>query len=250
MPRVSVVVPVYNEGGRITAFLDRLFEAVTLPCEVLAVYDRRTDTTVAPLEAYQEREPRLRPVLNTYGPGPAAALRCGIDNAESDVVVVTMADGSDDPLQIDQLALLVEGGVAVAVASRYMRGGHQVGGPWLKGTMSSLAGRSLHFLGRVGTHDATNSFKAYSRDFVRGVGIESDAGFTLGIEMVAKAKRRGLPVAEIPTVWRDRTEGTSHFSISKWLGGYLRWYIRALSPVRGRARQRRAPPQGGPSPRR
>jgi glycosyltransferase involved in cell wall biosynthesis len=160
MPRVSIVVPVYNEGGRITAFLERLFEAVTLPCEVLAVYDRPSDTTVAPLEAYREREPRLRPVLNTYGPGPAAALRFGVDNAESGVVVVTMADGSDDPLQIDQLALLVEGGAAVAAASRYMRGGRQLGGPWLKGTMSSLAGRSLHLLGRVGTHDATNSFKA------------------------------------------------------------------------------------------
>jgi glycosyltransferase involved in cell wall biosynthesis len=230
MTRVSIVVPVYNEGGRITAFLDRLFDAVTLPCEVLAVYDRATDTTVAPLEAYRETEPRLRPVLNTYGPGPAAALRFGVDNAESGVVVVTMADGSDDPLQIDQLALLVEGGAAVAAASRYMRGGRQLGGPWLKGAMSSLAGRSLHLLGRVGTHDATNSFKAYSREFVSAAGIESDAGFTLGIEMIAKAKHRGLRVAEIPTVWRDRTVGTSNFRISSWLGRYLRWYVRALRP--------------------
>ena len=233
MPRVSIVVPVHNEGGRIAAFLDRIFEAVTLPCEVLAVYDRATDTTVAPLESYREREPRLRPMINTYGPGPAAALHFGIDNAKSSVVVVTMADGSDDPLQIDQLALLVEGGAAVAAASRYMAGGRQLGGPWLKGAMSSLAGRSLQLLGRVGTHDATNSFKAYSRDFVLQVGIESDAGFTLGIEMVAKAKGRGLRVVEIPTVWRDRTEGTSNFRISSWLGRYLRWYVRALRP-RGR----------------
>jgi hypothetical protein len=187
-------------------------------------------------------------VLNTHGPGPAAALRCGIENAESGVVVVTMADGSDDPLQIDQLALLVEGGFAVAAASRYMRGGRQVGGPRIKGTMSSLAGRSLHLLGRVGTHDATNSFKAYSRDFVRAVGIESDAGFTLGIEMVAKAKRRGLPVTEIPTLWRDRTEGTSHFSISKWLGRYLHWYLLALRPAGRRRRARPDLPTGRSGP--
>jgi hypothetical protein len=96
--------------------------------------------------------------------------------------------------------------------------------------MSSLAGRSLHLLGRVGTHDATNSFKAYSREFVSAAGIESDAGFTLGIEMIAKAKHRGLRVAEIPTVWRDRTVGTSNFRISSWLGRYLRWYVRALRP--------------------
>jgi glycosyltransferase involved in cell wall biosynthesis len=249
MPRVSIVVPVYNEGGRIAAFLDRLFEAVTLPCEVLAVYDRPTDTTVAPLESYRESEPRLRPVLNTYGPGPAAALHFGIDSAESGVVVVTMADGSDDPLQIDQLALLVEGGAAVAAASRYMPGGRQLGGPWLKGAMSSLAGRSLQLLGRVGTQDATNSFKAYSRDFVLQVGIESDAGFTLGIEMVAKAKGRGLRVAEIPTVWRDRTEGTSHFRISRWLGRYLHWYLLALRPTRRRSREPHDLPYGGGAPR-
>ena len=43
--------------------------------------------------------------------------------------------------------------------------------------LSKLAGRSLHVLCRVGTNDATNSFKAYSAPFVRAVGIESDAGF-------------------------------------------------------------------------
>jgi glycosyltransferase involved in cell wall biosynthesis len=230
MPRVSVVVPVFNEGTRITAFLDRLFPAVTLPCEVLAVYDRPTDSTVEPLTAYAMGEPRLRPLLNTYGPGPAAALHFGIDHAQSDVVVVTMADGSDDPNQIDQLARLVEGGAVIAAASRYMRGGRQMGGPWLKGRMSSLAGRSLHLLGRVGTHDATNSFKAYSREFVATVGIESDAGFTLGIEMIAKAKLRGVRVAEIPTVWRDRTGGKSNFRVSSWLRRYLTWYLRALRP--------------------
>jgi len=48
---------------------------------------------------------------------------------------------------------------------------------------------ALHLVARVGTHDATNSFKAYSRDFIQQVGIESDAGFEMGIEMVAKARR-------------------------------------------------------------
>jgi glycosyltransferase involved in cell wall biosynthesis len=241
MARVSIIVPVFNEGSEITAFLDRVFEAVTLPCELLAVYDMPDDTTVPPLTAYAEHEPRLRPVHNTYGRGPAAALRFGVDHAESPVVVVTMADGSDDPHQIDQLTRLVERGVVVAAASRYMRGGQQVGGPWAKGMMSRLAGHSLHLLGRVGTHDATNSFKAYLREFVREVGIESDAGFTLGIEMVAKAKRLGLPVAEIPTIWLDRASGTSNFKVTRWMERYLRWYVRALRPSGKRRRPRPRP---------
>jgi len=229
-PRVSIIVPAYNEGDALKPFLDRIFEAVTLPAEVLVVYDTPDDTTAEPAVRYAEREPRLRPMLNSYGRGPANAIRFGVDNAQADVVVVTMADGSDDPMQIDQLARLVERGVAVAAASRYMRGGQQVGGPWLKGRVSRLAGVSLNLLGRVGTHDATNSFKAYSRPFLQRAHIESDAGFEMGIEMVAKARRMGLPVAEVPTIWLDRTQGASNFKVKAWIPRYLHWYVHALGP--------------------
>lgn len=231
-PRVSIVVPVHNEGDAVIPFLDRLFEAVTLPAEVLPVYDLADDTTLPVLQRYAEREQRLRPLHNTYGRGPANAIRFGVDNASADVVVVTMADGSDDPMQIDPLTRLVERGVVVACASRYMRGGQQVGGPWLKGRISRTAGVSLRLIGRVGTHDATNSFKAYSRAFLRQVGIESDAGFEMGIEMVAKARRRRLPVAELPTIWLDRTGGASNFKVRAWMPRYLRWYMYALGRSR------------------
>ncbi|MGA7987644.1 MAG: glycosyltransferase family 2 protein [Candidatus Dormiibacterota bacterium] len=227
-PRVSVVIPAYNEGDAVVPFLDRVFEAITLPAEVLVVYDSLDDTTVPFLRAYAELEQRLRPLHNTLGRGPAQAIRYGIDHAAADVVVVTMADGSDDPMQIDQLTRLVERGVVVACASRYMRGGQQVGGPWLKSRISRLAGLSLNMVGRVGTHDATNSFKAYSRTFVQRVGIDSDAGFELGIEMVAKARRLGLPVAELPTIWLDRANGISHFEVKAWIPRYLHWYLYAL----------------------
>jgi hypothetical protein len=105
-----------------------------------------------------------------------------------------------------------------------MPGGQQVGGPWLKGALSRLAGRSLHLFTRCGTRDATNSFKAYSTDFVREVGIDSRAGFEIGLELTAKARRLRRPVAEIPTIWLDRAFGVSSFRMSKWLPAYLRWY--------------------------
>jgi len=229
-PRVSVVTPVYNEGDTINDFLDRIFEAVTLPCEVLVVYDTEDDTTRPYLEKYAEREPRLRPMLNTYGRGPAYAIRYGIDSARAPVTVVTMADGCDDPQQIDQLTRLVERGVVVAAASRYARGGQQVGGPLLKGMLSRAAGVSLHYIARVGTRDATNSFKAYKTDFVRTVGVDSDAGFEVGIELVAKARRCRLPVAELPTIWLDRAFGTSNFKMMAWIPRYLHWYRFAFGP--------------------
>jgi dolichol-phosphate mannosyltransferase len=228
--RVSVIVTAYNEGESIDACLDRILEAVTLPCEVLVVFDTADDTTAPYAEKYARTDPRVVPSLNEYGRGPAWAIRWGIDHARADVVVVTMADGCDDPQQIDQLARLVERGVVVAAASRYARGGQQVGGPVLKRTMSRMAGLSLHWFARVGTRDATNSFKAYDAAFVRSVGIESDAGFEVGLELVAKARRLRLPVAEVPTIWLDRSFGVSNFKLAKWLPKYLRWYRFAYGP--------------------
>ena len=222
--RVSVVIPAYNEGEHIVPVLERLFEAVMLPCEVLVVVDTPDDTTRPVVHRLAEAQPRLRCLINDYGRGPANAIRYGIDHAATPVTVVTMADGCDDVRQVDDLVRLIERGVAVAAASRYMAGGQQVGGPLLKGMMSAAAGRSLRLLARVGTRDATNSFKAYSTAFVRAVGIESRDGFEIGIELTAKAKRLRLPIAEIPTIWLDRHDGLSNFRVAAWLPKYLRWY--------------------------
>jgi dolichol-phosphate mannosyltransferase len=229
-PRVSVVIPAYDEGEAIVACVHRMLSGVTLPCELLVVYDDPSDTTLTYVEKCAEQDPRVVPTLNTYGPGPARAIRFGIDHARAPVAVVTMADGSDDAEQIDDLCKLVERGVVIAAASRYMSGGRQIGGPALKSALSRLAGLSLFWLARVGTRDATNSFKAYSTEFVRDVGIESDAGFEIGIELVAKARRLRRPVAEVPTIWLERAQGTSNFKIAKWIPRYLRWYRFAFGP--------------------
>lgn len=227
-PRVCVVIPVYNEGEAIVRCLDRILREIMLPSEVLIVHDTPEDTTVPYAEKVAQNDPRVRTVLNTYGRGPANAIRFGIDAARAPVVVVTMADGCDDPRQIDELARLVDRGVAVAAASRYMPGGQQVGGPRLKRMLSRWAGRTLHWFARVGTRDATNSFKAYDTEFVRRVGIESRTGFEIGLELTAKATRLRLPVAEIPTIWLDRRLGESHFDLGRFMPSYLRWYFFAF----------------------
>src|SRR5579859_3942192 len=223
-PRVSVVVTAHDEGESIVSCLDRLTEAVTLPFEVLVVCDSVDDTTVGWVEKYSSADPRIRLELNPLGPGPARAIRHGFAVSAADVVVITMADGCDDPQQIDSLVRLVERGVVIAAASRYSRGGQQVGGPRLKCALSRCAGVSLAWLARVGTRDATNSFKAYDRAFVHEVGIDSDDGFEVGLELVAKARRLRRPVAELPTIWLDRSFGVSNFKLLKWLPRYFYWY--------------------------
>ena len=223
-PRVSVIIPVYNEGEAVVGPLTRVLDCLEVSAEVLVVYDSLDDTTVPFLDEVARKDDRVVPLLNTFGPGPAMAMRFGFENSQADVVVVTMADGCDDPRLIEPLVFLVERGVVVAAASRYMHGGQQVGGPFLKGMMSRTAGRLLYLFARVGTHDATNSFKAYDREFVKQVGVESDGGFEMGIELVAKARRHRLPVAELPTIWLDRDVGTSNFKMAAWLQRYLRWF--------------------------
>ena len=132
-PRVSVVIPVYNEGEAIVRVLDRLFEAVTLPCEVLVVVDSPDDTTVPCAEEYARKRTAAR--AGSTPTGAARPTRSGSASTRrrAPVVVVTMADGCDDARQIDELARLVERGVVVAAASRYMPGGQQVGGPVAQG---------------------------------------------------------------------------------------------------------------------
>ena len=137
-----------------------------------------------------------------------------------------MADGSDDPHADRRSSRAWSSGASSwRPASRYMQGGQQIGGAVPEvDAVARGPGLSLYWFARVGTHDATNSFKAYDRAFVQEVGIDSDAGFEVGIELVAKARRHRRPVAEIPTIWLERTQGESNFKVRKWLPGYLRWY--------------------------
>lgn len=229
-PRVSIVVPAYEEGDAIIHVLERFAESVELPFECVVVVDFPEDSTVAAVEKMTSSDWRFRVVINTYGRGPANAIRFGIDRATAPVIVVTMADGSDDPKQIDDLVRLVDRGVVVAAASRYMPGGQQVGAAFVKSSLSRAAGVSLKVLTGVGTSDATNSFKAYSTEFVRDVGIESRHGFEIGLELTAKARRLGLPVAQLPTVWLERTSGVSNFKLTEWIPRYLYWYRYAFGP--------------------
>ena len=223
-PRVSIVVPARDEDEGIVLALERLAEGVSLPHEVIVVVDHVGDTTVAAVERVRDRFPHARVHVQDLGRGPANAIRAGFAAAAAPTVVVTMADGSDDAHLIDGLVRLVERGCVIAAASRYMPGGAQIDGPLVKRILSRGAGMTLHRFAGVGTRDATNSFKAYSAEFVRRVGIDSRGGFEIALELVAKARRLRRPIGELPSIWIDRHVGDSNFQLRKWLPEYLRWY--------------------------
>lgn len=222
---MSVVVPVYNEGENVVPTLRGVVERThARPLEVLVVHDFDEDTTVPVVKRLQAELPELHLHRNSVGRGVLNALKSGLSAANAPYVLVTMGDGSDDPSDIDAMYALAQGGADVIAGSRYMKGGHQVGGPLLKRTMSRVAGLSLHWLGGLPIHDATSNFRMYSKRLLQRVTIESTGGFELGLELTVKAYALGMRIAEVPTTWRDRTAGQSRFKLWKWLPRYLRWY--------------------------
>jgi glycosyltransferase involved in cell wall biosynthesis len=203
-PELTIVIPVYNEPDNIGPTLHRLAAAVHVPAEALVVYDFDADTTVPVVRALMAELPAVRLLRNDLGRGVLNAMKAGIDAAAGEFVLITMADGSDEVELVDRMVELGQGGADVVAASRYMKGGHQMGGPLLKRTLSRLA--------------------------------------ELAIELSVKADLAGRRLAELPTTWRDRTAGESRFKLRAWLPLYLRWYLTLFrGRLRRPGRQRTAP---------
>ncbi len=236
---LSIVIPVYNEGPAVENVLRAIHGAVTTTKEIIVVWDFDDDTTRPVVEALEPSLPGLRGLRNNLGRGVLNAMRAGINDAKGELILISMADGSDEPLVIDPMVAMARTGADLVAASRYMRGGGQIGGPPLKRLMSRVAGLTLHRFAGVQTHDPTNNFKLYRRDFLDSTTIESSAGFELALELTVKATLAGRRVAEVPTVWRDRTAGQSNFKLRKWLPHYLHWYALAFRGRFARARRSR-----------
>src|SRR3989441_1014292 len=189
-PALSVVVPVYNEGENVVPTLRGIVErSRTRPLEVLVVHDFDEDTTVPVVRRLESELPELRLHKNTLGRGVLNAMKSGLGAARAPYVLITMGDGSDDAADIDPMYELARAGADVVAGSRYMRGGRQVGGPLLKRTMSRMAGLSLHWLGGLPVHHATNNFRLYSKRLLNQGTIEARGGLELGLQVTGKADR-------------------------------------------------------------
>lgn len=225
--KLSIVMPVYNEGSVIVTTINRLESSVKYPHELLIIFDSNKDNTVLPVKKLQKKFNNIKLVKNIYDKGALNALKTGLIKAKGDAVCVMMADLTDDPKVVNDMMQKFQQGADVVAASRYMKGGHQIGGPIIKQFMSRGAGLSLHFLAGIPTHDATNSFKIYSKKFLDKTRIESNGGFELGIELTVKAYFNNYKVTEVPTTWTYLAK-ESRFYLKKWLPKYLKWYFWAM----------------------
>ena len=231
MCRLTIVIPVYNEDENIVKELQELEKHVIYEHIINIIYDFDEDTTVPIVESVKSNfKNKINLIKNKYGRGVLNAIKTGLETATTDYVVVTMADLSDPPEVINKMLEKAQINSAdIVCASRYMRGGRQIGGPLIKGLMSRFAGLTLHYFAKVPTHDATNSFKLYKKSFVQEQTIESNGGFELGLELVVKAYLQNKIISEVPTIWTDRQAGKSNFKIMQWLPSYLKWYFRGYT---------------------
>ncbi|QDV38978.1 glycosyltransferase [Tautonia plasticadhaerens] len=239
---IDFVMPVYNEGANIERALEEIDQQVEIPKRVLVVYDFDGDDTLPVLRRLAPRYPWVEAVKNDLGKGVLNAIRAGIAATRAEVVIITMADLSDDLRVVPRMVELIrDEGHDIVAASRYMKGGRQIGGPLLKKTMSRVAGVSLYWLGALPIHDATNAFRAYRRRVLLDFPIESRGGFAYSLEITAKAHAAGRKLGEVPSTWRDRSAGESRFRLRAWLPHYLKWYGYALThrpPRRARVADR------------
>lgn len=231
MSRLSIIIPVYNEGSNFKDLWRQLSSDIKADFFAYVVYDFDQDNTLPAIdEIIAAGELRLRAVRNLRGRGVVAAIMTGFDVAGDGPALVVMADLSDDLAQVDRMLALYDQGYEVVVGSRYMPKGRLIGGPALKKTLSRLAGVSLYWLRGLPTHDSTNAFKIYDTTMVKSFLIESRGGFELNLELTVKAFLGGYRITEIPSIWRDRTRGQSRFRLWKWLPMYLKWYLYAFQP--------------------
>lgn len=227
-PILTVVIPAYNEGPNIEPVVRAVTAQIGCRHEVLVVCDSAEDTTIPVVERLQRELPWVRVQPNTRGRGVLNAMRAGFDHARGELVLVTMADGSDEYHLVGRMVEAAREGADIVAASRYMPGGRQIGAPLLKSFLSRAAGLLLHRLAGVPIHDATSNFKLYRRAFLESTTIQSVGGFELAIELVVKAHRAGRRLAEVPTTWRERTAGESRFDVAGSMPHYLRWFVYGL----------------------
>ena len=228
--RVSLVVPVlYREPqlrdtlAGLAAIRDRL------DLEILLVVDVPDPSREAETRAENDAAAEgsgARVVYRVGERGFGSALRRGFAEATGDVLIPMMGDQSEDPEDVVRLVHASREGWDVVAGSRYMRGGRIVG-QTLKQRISHLYSILCRAAGGPRIHDVSNAFKAYRRSVVESVSTVAES-FDISVELTVRAHLAGFSVGEVPTVWINRREGSSNFSMPTELRNYGRWLLLAL----------------------
>jgi glycosyltransferase involved in cell wall biosynthesis len=225
--KLSVLLPVRNEGVNLRLMLKVLEAVVETPHEVLIVYDFPEDDSIPVVQSLQAGHPNLRLIHNTLGGGVINAIRAGVGAARGEVVLITVVDDVGPVLSIEPMLVLIQAGCDFVSSTRYALGGRRLGGSPIGGALSRLANRLFHWIAGCALTDATTGMKMFRRSVFDQFQLEANpVGWAVVFEMAIKAQYLGLKLGEVPLVSIDRLYGgESSFHLGSWTIEYLRWFL-------------------------
>ena len=224
---LEIIIPVYNERENIDQVLNQFQNLVNTKFRILICYDNEDDTT---LMAYNPKNYDFEIIqLKNNKIGAHGAVITGMNDSNSDCVIVFPADDVINQNIIDKMYTQFEKGCDIVVASRFMNGGSMKRCPLLKSLLVRTASKTLYLFSSIPVEDASNGFRLFSRRLLDLVEIESNTGFTYSIELLVKCERLRWGIGEVPAQWEERTEGNSRFKVMQWAPNYIRWYFYGLS---------------------
>ncbi len=207
-PRLSILVPVYNEELNVGELHERLAAALGEEAEFIFVDDGSTDGTYARLTELTARDPRVRVIRFRRNFGQTAALSAAIDHARGEIIVPIDGDLQNDPKDIPRLLAKLDEGYDVVSGWRVKRRD-----PLSRRLPSQLANRLISWISGVRLHDYGCSLKACRRDVLEGVRLYGEMHRFVPIY----ASWQGARVTEIPVDHHPRRRGKSNYGLERTL---------------------------------
>lgn len=221
-PDLSVVIPAFNEAGRLPQTLTRVrayLDARGLNYEIVVADDGSSDGTAE--RARGAGGPALIVTRSERNRGKGHAVRRGMLLASGRQRLMTDADLSTPIEELARLEQALAAGHDVAIGSRAVRGARiEVRQGGLRESIGRLFNRLVRLLALPGVHDTQCGFKLFSaRAAETAFGLARLDGFGFDVEALFLARRAGLRIAEVPVVWRN--DAATRVSFLKGAAGFL-----------------------------
>ena len=210
---LSIVVPSKDEEQRLPRTIEQIqayFDSRHVDYELILVDDGSTDGTRELMQAAADRNPRIRIEALPFNRGKGRALATGVDVARGDPILLTDADLSTPIEELEKLQAALDRGAGIAIASRAVRGSRvEVAQPFYRVLMGKAFNLIVQAVLLPGIWDTQCGFKLFRADVAHRVfaGLVTD-GFGYDPEVLYRARRQGVKIAEVPVIWRNSAPTT------------------------------------------
>ena len=233
--KLSIVMPVFNEGVNLKMMLPILEALVEAPHEVLVVHDIPDDDSIPVVRAMQRNYPRLRLVHNKSGKGVINAIKAGANNAVGNYVLIIAADDFGSIFAINDMVSLMDDGCDLVNGTRYSYGGKNITGSLISKFLSTIANKLFYTLSGSALTDPTLGVKMFRRSKFNQISLESKpVGWAVSFEFAIKAQAAGWKLGEVPLISLNRIYGgKSSFKAAVWAVEYMKWFLWGMAKLHG-----------------